>query len=53
MAINRGTFLKSFFFHLRQGFYVALVPVLELARVDQAGLELPEIRLPLPPMCWD
>ncbi|KAH0512430.1 Testis anion transporter 1 [Microtus ochrogaster] len=30
-----------------------LVPVLELALVDQAGLELTESRLPLPPECWD
>ncbi|KAH0513922.1 Glycerophosphocholine phosphodiesterase GPCPD1 [Microtus ochrogaster] len=40
------------FFFSRQGFSVALEPVLELALVDQAGLELPEIRLPLPPKCW-
>ena len=32
----------------RQGFSVALEPVLELALVDQAGLELTEIHLPLP-----
>ena len=37
----------------RQGFSVALEPVLELALVDQAGLELTEIRLPLPPECWN
>ena len=37
----------------RQGFSVALEPVLELALVDQADLELTEIRLPLPPECWD
>ena len=30
-----------------------LVPVLELALLDLAGLELTEIRLPLPPDCWD
>ncbi|KAH0511373.1 Serine/threonine-protein kinase TAO2 [Microtus ochrogaster] len=35
------------------GFSVVLEPVLELALVDQAGLELTEIRLPLPPECWD
>ena len=35
----------------RQGFSVALEPVLELALVDQAGLKLTEIRLPLPPEC--
>ena len=32
---------------LRQGFSVALEPVLERALVDQAGLELTEILLPL------
>ena len=37
----------------RQGFFVALEPVLELALADQAGLELTEIRLPLPPEHWD
>ena len=31
----------------------ALEPVLELALVEQAGLELTEIRLPLPPEFWD
>ena len=38
---------------LRQGFSVALVPVLELSLVDQADLKLTEIRPPLPPECWD
>ena len=33
---------------LRQGFSVAFEPVLELALVAQAGLELTEIHLPLP-----
>ena len=37
----------------RQGFSVALELALELALVDQAGLELTEIPLPLPPECWD
>ena len=37
----------------RQGFSVALEPVLELVLVDQAGIEFTEIRLPLPPECWD
>ena len=37
----------------RQGFSVALEPVLELALEDQVGLELTEIYLPLPPECWD
>ena len=46
---------KGFFFldFLRQGFFVVLEPVLELALVDQSGLELTEICLPLPPECWD
>ena len=38
---------------LPQGFSVALEPVLDLALVDQAGFELTEIRLTLPPRCWD
>ena len=33
----------------RQGFSVALKPVLELDFVDQTGLKLTEICLPLPP----
>ena len=37
----------------RQGFSVVLVPVPELALVDQAGLELTEIRLSLLPKCWN
>ena len=37
----------------RQGFSVALEPVLELALVDQAGLEHTEIYLSLPPESWD
>ena len=36
-----------------QGFPVSLEPVLELALVDQADFEFTEIRLPLPPECWD
>ena len=50
------SFQTSFFFcfvlFLRQGFSVDLEPILELALVDQAGLELTEIRLPLPPECF-
>ena len=42
----------SFFLFSRQGFSVALIPVLDLALVDQAGLKLTEIRLLLPPKCW-
>ena len=46
------TFLKFF---SSQGFSVALEAVLELVLIDQAGLELTEIclPLPLPPECWD
>ena len=42
-----------FLFFFETGFSVAVEPFLELALVDQAGLELTEIRLPLPPECWD
>ena len=47
-------FTVFFFFPFfpRQGFSVALEPILELTVVDQAGLEPTEI-LPLPPECWD
>ena len=38
---------QSLFFF--QGFIVTLEPVLELVLIDQAGLELIEIHLPLPP----
>ena len=52
-----GGDVNSFFFFcfgfLRQGFSVAFEPVLELVLVDQAGLELTEICLPLPLKCWD
>ena len=50
------SFLFSFFFFFgfsRQGFAVALESVLELALVDQTDPALTEIRLPLPPECWD
>ena len=40
------------FVFLGQGFSVALESVLELDLVDQAGLELTEIRLPLHPKHW-
>ena len=40
-------------FVLRQGFSVALEPIMELALVDQASLELTEICLSLLPGCWD
>ena len=43
----------SLFGVLRQGFSLVLQPVLELALVGQAGLELKEIHLPLRPKCWD
>ena len=46
-------FILFYFIFLRQGFSVALVPVLELALVDQAGFILTEICLPLPLKCLD
>ena len=48
-----GFFVLFCFGFWRHGFSVALEAVLELALVDQAGLELTEILLPLPPECWD
>ena len=42
-----------FFVFSRQGFSVALYAVLELDLVDQAGLKLKKILLPLPPEGWD
>ena len=45
--------LEYFILFSRLGLSVALVPVLELDLVDQAGPELTEIHLPLPPECWD
>ena len=47
-------FFDSFsFFFFKIGFSVALEPALELALVDQIGLEFTEIRLPLPPEGWN
>lgn len=40
-------------FFLRQGFSIALKPVLEEALVDQVGLEHTEICFPLFPKSWD
>ena len=43
-----------FFWFFKIGFlFVALELILELALVDQAGLKLTEICLPLPPKCWN
>ena len=42
-------FFFFFLIFLRQGLSVALESVLEIALVDQAGLEFTENRLPLPP----
>jgi hypothetical protein len=42
-----------YFVFSRQGFSCVALAVLELNSVDQAGLELTEICLPLPPECWD
>ena len=52
MSNFQVNFLFCFVF-LRQGFSIALEPVMELALVDQASLELRAIRLLLPPKCWD
>ena len=46
-------YLFIYFGFSRQGFSVTLEPVPELALVDQAGLKLTEICLPLPLECWD
>ena len=48
MKFSRNKFCFVF---SRQGFSVALESALELALVGQVGLELTEIRLPLPPEC--
>ena len=50
-----GTFILFyllFFGFLRQGFSVALEAVLELSLVEQDGIEITEIHLPLPSECW-
>ena len=52
MKNGANIFFLGFGF-LRQGFSVALEPVLALALVDQAGLKVTEIHPPLPPECWD
>ena len=47
-------FLFCFVLFFETGFLrVTALAVLELALVDQAGLRLTEICLPLPPKCWD
>ena len=57
LGFYKISFLFVCFFVLfcfsRQGFSVILEPVLELALIDQGGLKLTEICLPLPPECWD
>ena len=50
---NLDNIILFIYLFLRQGFSVALEPELELTPVDQAGLELTELRLPLPPESWD
>ncbi|KAH0503440.1 Girdin [Microtus ochrogaster] len=52
VALVDGVFLNQVMLQI-QGFSVALEPILELALIDQAGLELTEIFLPLPPKCLD
>ena len=41
------------FIYFQDSFSVALEPVLGLALVGQAGPELTEMLLPLPPKRWD
>ena len=42
------------FWFFKTGFLCVIVlGALELALIDQAGLKLREICLPLPPECWD
>ena len=57
LKITKVTMMHTFCFILflffKNGFSVALGPVLKVALVDQAGPELTEIRLLLPPKCWD
>ena len=42
-----------FFFFFETGFLCGFGTCPGTSSVDQAGLELTEIRLPLPPECWD
>ena len=49
---DRGTKIWTLFFFFFFDFSVALEFVPELALGYQAGLELTDIRLPLPPKCW-
>ena len=51
-AISPGPVIYLFIFS-RYGFSIAMESVLELALVDQAGLKLTKIHLPLPPESWD
>ena len=44
--------LKSMILFLRQSFSAVLESILELAFVDQVGLKLTDILLPLPPEYW-
>ena len=53
ILVSVRIFFFFFFCFSRQGFSVALGPVLERALVGQICLELTEICLPLPPKCWD
>ena len=46
-------FVWVWFFEIGVLKALGLEPVLEQALVDQVGLELTEICLPLPPQCWD
>ena len=48
MIVN---FIFAFILFFKTGFLCVALAVLELALVDEAGLELTEIHLPLPPDC--
>ncbi|EGV93446.1 hypothetical protein I79_003981 [Cricetulus griseus] len=50
LSVSLTTF-QSFFVFLRQGFSVALEPILALILQTRLALELTEIHLPLPPGC--
>ena len=57
MALSKQSldilFVVCLFCFSKKGFLCVALAVLEVALVDQAGLELTEIRLSLPPECWD
>jgi hypothetical protein len=46
-------YLFIYLFTLKQSFFLCISVCLGTHSVDQPGLELTEIHLPLPPECWD